>query len=310
MTGSTDEVLELLDGLKQEQKTVSPKYFYDKRGSELFDRICALPEYYLTRTEIEIMRLHAADMASEIGPGVGVVEFGIGSGLKTELLLEALISPVSFVPVDISKKHLEQAAEALAQRFPAIEVRPLAADFTQPFSVPRTSAEPERNLVYFPGSTIGNFEPEAALDLLRVMHEQAGKEGLLLIGIDLVKDRDVLLQAYNDRQGVTAQFNLNLLKRLNRDFGARFDCDRFRHEAVYDETRNRIEMRLVSLARQRVEVAGETVYFEKGEHLLTEYSHKYRIDDFRALAREAGFRWRCAWCDRRNWFAVLLFDRG
>jgi dimethylhistidine N-methyltransferase len=303
-----DEVRELLAGLSREQKSVSPKYFYDKRGSELFDRICALPEYYLTRTEIEIMRMHAGDMARQIGPGAGVIEFGIGSGLKTELLLEALESPASFVPVDISEKHLAQTAEALSLRFPALEVRPVTADFTQRFAIPGTAAEPRRNLVYFPGSTIGNFASETALGLLRIMREKAGAKGQLLIGIDLVKPRDDLLRAYNDSQGVTAQFNLNLLECLNREFGANFKCDNFRHEAIYDEKHDRIEMRLVSLARQQVELAGKTVEFDQGERLRTEFSHKYRVQDFREMASKAGFKWRDGWFDRRKWFAVLLFE--
>lgn len=308
MSTSNSAADEILRGLRLPQKTVSPKYFYDERGSALFERICELPEYYLTRTEISIMRKHLHEMASSIGPRANVIEFGIGSGLKTQLLLEHLDEPVAFVPVDISAEHLAGTVDELRGHFPGIEMLPVAADFTRPFPVPCPAQKPDRNLVYFPGSTIGNFEPDKALELLRVMRSEAGDDGLLLIGIDLKKDPGVLHAAYNDSEGVTAAFNLNLLVHLNRDFAANFDIENFRHQAVYDQGEGRIEMRLVSQCDQTVNIAGEQVAFVSGEHILTEYSHKHSVQEFIKMAQMAGFRPVKSWQDSRQWFGILLFE--
>ena len=302
------EAREILAGLNGAQKTVSPKYFYDDRGSQLFERICALPEYYLTRTEIKIMRQYANEMAAGIGEAASVIEFGIGSGTKTKLLLRSLQDPVAFIPVDISARHLARTSRELGDEFPSIEMLPVAADFTRPISLPEPARPSSRNLVYFPGSTIGNFKIEAAAQLLGVMRAMAGDNGALLIGIDLKKDPAVLHRAYNDREGVTAEFNRNLLTRLNRDFGADFDTRRFEHQAVYDEAAGRIEMRLVSSERQKVTIAGHTIEFQKGEYLLTEYSHKYGLAEFIEVAQAAGFEFRRSWQDSKEWFGILLFD--
>jgi L-histidine N-alpha-methyltransferase len=302
------ELAEILSGLSSPQKCISPKYFYDERGSRLFDRICNLPEYYLTRTEIGIMRRHAGDMASVIGPGASVIEFGIGSGLKTKLLLDALHDPVAFVPVDISAEHLAGTADELAIEFPDIEMLPVTADFTQPFSVPVPSREAERHLVYFPGSTIGNFENGQAVELLDVMRRQAGDGGALLIGLDLKKESKVIENAYNDSENITAEFNLNVLHHLNRAFGADFDPDAFSHEAVYDENAGRVEMRLVSESDQQVSLGSRDIEFETGEPIVTEYSHKYDKEAFMEMAGEAGFRLNRDWQDSNRWFCIQLYD--
>ena len=260
---------EVLDGLTQSPKRISPKYFYDQRGSELFEAITELPEYYPTRTEISIMREYLPEMARLVGPCPNVIEFGIGSGLKTNLLLGALDRPTAFVPVDISREHLVETVAELAQDYPDIEMLPVATDFTRPFPVPATKRASKRNLVYFPGSTIGNFEPEAAISLLRVMHREADDGGCLLIGVDLQKDIRILESAYNDSSGVTAEFNLNMLRRLNREFGADFDLDAFRHNAVYNTAEGRIEMHLVSLRNQQVSIGNRQYPLEQDETICS-----------------------------------------
>jgi dimethylhistidine N-methyltransferase len=232
----TDDLAEILQGLARPQKALSPKFFYDERGSALFDAICELPEYYPTRTELQIMRSHIDEMAHRIGPHASVIELGSGSSLKTRILLEHLESPAAYVPVDISRDHLVATADSLSQDFPDLEVLPVAADFTHPFPLPSPRIPPQRNVVYFPGSTIGNFSPMAALELLRVMYQEAGPGGALLIGIDLKKDPAILHRAYNDSAGTTAEFNLNLLRRLNNEFGADIRLKNFRHRATWNET--------------------------------------------------------------------------
>jgi dimethylhistidine N-methyltransferase len=305
----SDDLEEILEGLSQPQKMLSPKYFYDESGSKLFEDICELPEYYLTRTELGIMKEHIDDIAECIGPRVNIVEFGSGSGLKTRLLLEHLADPVAYVPVDISMEHLLAASKALAANFPKLEILPIAADFTRPVQLPCPTREPERNLLYFPGSTIGNFEPPAALELLRVMHDEAGPGGALLIGVDLRKDHRVIEKAYNDSQGITARFNLNVLQRLNRDFGADFDLSRFRHSATYNDGPGRIEMRLISLEAQTVSIGRQSFSFDQGESIVTEYCYKHSLDGFRDLAGQAGFHLRRKWIDPDEWFSIQLYDR-
>ena len=305
----TDELGEILEGLSQEQKSVSPKYFYDERGSQLFDQICELPEYYLTRTELAIMSEYADEMAALVGPQASLIEFGSGSSLKIRILLEHLVDLAAYVPVDISQEHLVASANAIAADFPEIEVLPVAADFTHPFDLPDPKTPPLRNIVYFPGSTIGNFSPEAAKALLEVMHQEAGAEGGLLIGIDLQKDRAIIERAYNDAGGITAAFNLNVLRRLNREFGATFDLDAFRHEAVYNADKGRIEMYLVSLADQAFTIGGRAFSMTTGERLLTEHSHKYTLNGFAALAAATGFTLEKAWTDEDRMFAICYCSR-
>lgn len=305
-----DDRAEILGGLKAEQKTISPKYFYDQRGSELFDAICALPEYYPTRTELKLMQRHLPEVARLAGPKAAVIEFGAGSNLKVRKLLDHLDSPAAYVPVEISADYLVEQAQDLARDYPDVHVQPVFADFTQPFELPEHPVRPERNLVFFPGSTIGNFTRLEALSLLEVMWVEAKPGGALLIGVDLRKDAARLEAAYNDSQGVTAEFNLNVLRRLNRELAADFALDRFEHRAVYDEAQGRIEMRLVSTCEQHVSVAGQAVEFAEGEFIITEYSHKYALDEFRALATKAGFTPLESWVDEEQLFSLHYMSVG
>lgn len=300
---------DVLHGLDLPAKNIPSLYFYDQRGSELFDAITALPEYYPTRTEIAILETHGAEMAAALGPGIRLIELGSGSAIKTELLLARLDSPAAYVPVEISREHLQAAAARIAADFPGLEVLPVTADFTEPFDLPEPKrSQVRRNVAFFPGSTIGNFPRAMAADLLRATRREVGPGGAMLIGVDLVKDRVVLERAYNDDAGVTAQFNLNLLVRLNRELGADFDIDGFRHQAVWDATHERIEMRLVSLRQQSVRIAGRNFDFAPGEILVTEYSHKYTPDGFRALAEANGFSVARIWTDPEKLFSVQLLE--
>ena len=307
--GITDDLREVLTGLGRRQKTISSKFFYDEQGSRLFDQICDLPEYYLTRTEVGILREHVVEMAARIGPQASLIEFGSGSSLKIRILLENLDRLAAYVPVDISRDYLVMAAEEIARDFPDIEVLPVAADFTYPFDLPDPVVTPVRNVVYFPGSTIGNFSHMAARGLLQVMHHEAGENGALLIGIDLQKDRAVVEAAYNDSAGITAEFNLNILRRLNREFGAGFDLDKFSHRAIYSEEFGRIEMYLVSTCAQVVTIDDHEFAIAAGESILTEHSHKYTMEGFVAMATRAGFKLEKTWSDSAEMFAVLYFLR-
>lgn len=303
------DLAEILAGLQRPQKMISPKYFYDEYGSKLFEEICELPEYYLTRTEIGIMQDNMSEISACAGPGTSVIEFGSGAGLKTRYLLEHLDQPLVYVPVDISGDHLTAVAEEFSQDFPDIEVLPTVADFTHPFPLPEPREMPLRNLVYFPGSTIGNFNPAEALNLLRVMYQEAAPGGALLIGVDLKKDISVLDQAYNDSAGVTAEFNLNTLRRLNREFGSDFDLKAFHHRAFYNEAKGRIEMHLVSKAAQTVTLAGHAFRFEPGEAIITEYSYKYDLNDFADMVVQAGFSAEKVWTDPKQWFSIHYCTR-
>jgi L-histidine N-alpha-methyltransferase len=302
--GLAEDREEILRGLRSPQKRLSPKFFYDKRGSQLFDRICSLPEYYLTRTELGLMEAHLDEVAALVGERAAVIEFGAGSSIKVRLLLDHLVKPAAYVPVDISPEFLLEQVDSLREDYPDVHVQPVFADFTQPFDLPEHPVTPERNLVFFPGSTIGNFTRERARAVLQSMAAAAKPGGALLIGVDMDKDPAILHAAYNDSEGVTARFNLNLLVRLNRELGADFDPGLFRHEAVYDEEERRIEMRLVSTCRQKVRVAGVPVTFAAGEYIITEYSHKYSPADFHALARRAGFSPQCTWIDDERLFSL------
>lgn len=299
-----DEAQEILEGFRLGCKHISPKYFYDETGSHLFDQICQQPEYYPTRTELGIMQKYAKEMATLAGHKASLIEFGSGSSTKTRLLLEALDEPAAYVPVDISREHLLSTAKQLADAYPDIEVLPVCADFTQPFNLPEPRITPERNIIYFPGSTIGNFSSQQAIDLMRVMREEARDDGALLIGVDLIKDRKILEPAYNDAAGVTADFNLNLLRRLNREHDANFSLDSFEHLAVFDEEDSRIEMRLISLEKQQVQLAGEVFELERDEYIVTEHSHKYSLDKFEAMANQAGFNVDTIWTDDDELFSV------
>ncbi|HEY1773321.1 MAG TPA: L-histidine N(alpha)-methyltransferase [Gammaproteobacteria bacterium] len=295
---------EVLAGLNERQKTLPCKYFYDAQGSLLFDAICELPEYYLTRTELGIMQTHLGAMASALGERVMLVEPGSGSSVKTRLLLEHLTEPVAYVPVDISREHLVNAADRLNRQYPLLEVLPVCADFNQIFEVPVPARAASRTAVYFPGSTLGNFPPNEAAALLRHMRQLAGNGGALLVGIDLRKDTAVLERAYDDAAGVTARFNLNLLTRINRELEADFDLARFHHRALFNEQESCIEMHLVSAARQTVRVAGERFEFRAGEHILSERSYKHTPEGFASLTARAGLKIEQQWTDDRRYFCV------
>jgi dimethylhistidine N-methyltransferase len=296
---------DVLRGLRRPAKELPCKYFYDEEGSRLFEQICELEEYYLTRTELAIMHRHAGEMADRLGPDCLLVEYGSGSSLKTRLLLDRLPAVAAYVPLDVSCEHLLRSARRLAARYPGLEVLPLCADFTADFSLPAPARPPARRVVYFPGSTLGNFGPPAADALLARIAAVCGPGGALLLGIDLKKDVRVLEPAYNDARGVTAAFNLNLLARINRELGADFDLGGFRHHAPYNRRLGCIEMYLVSLRRQEVRLGGEIISFAEGESILTERSFKYDLDEFRARAPRGGLRVEAVWADARKYFAVL-----
>ncbi|MET0312513.1 MAG: L-histidine N(alpha)-methyltransferase [Burkholderiaceae bacterium] len=293
---------DLVAGLSSRHRGISPKYFYDAEGSALFDRICELPEYYPTRTELGILRDNAGEIARHAGERAEVVEFGAGSLQKIRLLLDAL-QPSRYVPIDISGEHLAAAAEGLRRDYPRLEVHAVAADYTRSLELPASGPRAGRRIGFFPGSTIGNFTPDEALDFLRVA-AGALRGGALLVGADLVKEPAVLHAAYNDAQGVTAAFNLNVLARANRELGADFDLSRFAHSAFYNAPLQRIEMHLVSRARQRVHVCGQAFDFAEGEALHTENSYKFTVDSLRALAARAGFRAGPVWTDPHGLFSV------
>ncbi|HEX5787417.1 MAG TPA: L-histidine N(alpha)-methyltransferase, partial [Woeseiaceae bacterium] len=255
------------------------------------------------------MRAHVGEIAALAGREASLIEFGSGSSVKTRILLEHLEALAAYVPVDISAEHLFESAARIRREFPHIEVLPVVADFTQPFALPSPRIAPRRNIVYFPGSTIGNLEHADALDLLAVMHLEAGADGALLIGVDLQKDPAVIEAAYNDAAGVTARFNLNMLRRLNREFGADFDLDGFRHEAKYDRDAGRVVIRLVSRRDQVAHIGGRTLAFAAGDGILTEYSHKYTLDGFAAMAHTAGFEVAKVWTDEQQLFSVQYLIR-
>ncbi|MSR14151.1 MAG: L-histidine N(alpha)-methyltransferase [Gammaproteobacteria bacterium] len=289
--------------LTSEPRRISPKFFYDAAGCELFDQICALPEYYPTRTELGILQRHAHEMAARIGPGADVIEFGAGVMTKIRLLLHALAEPVRYVPVDIAAEHLQAQANLLAADFPGLEVQPLAADFTQGFALPEATMKPRARIGFFPGSSIGNFAPDDARRFLRAAARTL-RGGGMLIGVDLVKEPAVLHAAYNDRQGVTAAFNKNLLVRANRELAADFDLEGFDHYAFYNPVASRIEMHLVSNRPQQVTIETEIFEFAPGQTLHTENSYKYSLSGFEKLARQAGFEPKQVWCDEQEWFSV------
>ena len=288
---------DVVAGLSLPQKALPPKYFYDAKGSKLFERICRLPEYYLTRAELSLTRKNIASIARFAGSGCELLEYGSGESLKTRLLIRAL-RPKAYLPVDISESALEHAANRLSREFPRLRIVPILGDFSRPLDLPPAKAP---RTAYFPGSTIGNLTPEEAHAFLARGRAHASR---MLIGTDLKKDANVLHAAYNDSRGVTAAFNLNLLERINRELRADFDLRCFAHYAFYNAPLGRIEMHLVSLRAQKVRIGGHRFAFERGESIHTENSCKYSVEDFRALAANAGFRWRRCWSDRGGLFAL------
>jgi L-histidine N-alpha-methyltransferase len=303
------EVQEILAGLQQDEKMISPKYFYDERGSQLFDEITTLPEYYPTETELGIMRENIAEIAALSGPRASIIEYGSGSSRKTRVLLEHLHDQAVYVPVDISEEHLLESARQIRAEFPDLEVLPVVADFTKRFQLPDPPVMPLRNIVYFPGSTIGNFTRAIACELLEVMYHEAGENGAMLIGVDLQKDPTIIEKAYNDSAGVTAEFNLNMLRHLNREFGSNFDLNAWKHKAQYNESEGRVEIRLINEEQQTVSIDGNTIVVEQGEGILTEYSHKYTLEGFAKMAQGAGFKVERIWTDPNNLFSVQYCTR-
>jgi len=299
----------VLAGLGDAQKTLPCKFFYDAEGSRLFDQICELPEYYPTRTELKLLADTADEIAELIGRRARLVEFGSGAGVKIRLLLEALDRPAAYVPVDISREHLMMAAADLARDFPALQIAPICADYTKPFALPASAGvPPETTVGFFPGSTIGNFTPAEARGFLSRARKLLGPGSSMVVGVDLRKDTKILVPAYDDAAGVTAAFNLNLLVRINRELDGGFDLEQFAHEARWNDAAGRIEMHLVSRRDQQVRIGAARFSFRAGETIHTENSHKYTLDQFRALAVEAGYKPRAAWTDAAGLFSVHMLD--
>ncbi len=302
---------QVVGGLGSNRKHLPCKFFYDQRGSQLFDRICQLDEYYPTRTELGILKDHAADMAAACGPRCLLVEYGSGSSVKTCLLLDHLTDPAGYVPLDISREHLLDAARRVAACYPELNVLPVCADYTRSVSLPACDGV-ERTVIYFPGSTIGNFEPHDARQFLKYAAKLCGPGGGLLIGVDLKKDPALLHAAYNDASGVTAEFNLNLLHRINRELAGNFAVHSFAHYAFYNPRLGRIEMHLVSQAEQTVAAAGSRFFFREGESIFTESSYKHTLEGFQDLAAASGWNVDRVWTDERRMFSVqyLTVARG
>ena len=297
----------VLRGLARTPKAIPCKFFYDVRGSALFEEICRLPEYYLTRTEAAILESNATEIASQMGPHCRLIEFGSGASHKVRILLQALDRPAAYVPVDISREHLRDAAANVAEDFPLLPVIAVCADYTRAFALPPLPGPSGKRVGFFPGSTIGNFEPEAAVGFLANYARILGPGGEMLIGVDLKKETEILDAAYDDRAGVTAAFNLNLLERVNRELDGDLNLDRFQHVAFYSEAAGRIEIYIRSLADQQARIAGTRIHFAAGELIHTEYSYKYGIGEFRALAARAGFRPVDTWTDPGELFSVHYF---
>ena len=305
---TSDLLSDVIADLFSNPRTLPCKYFYDERGAALFRKICELPEYYITRTEIDILDRHRAEIASQLGPNIELIGLGTGAGTKTRILIEALERPAAYIPVDISEKQLRKSTALFGKILPDLEILPVCADYLQPVVLPSPRHKPARNVVYFPGSTIGNFEPNEALEFLRRIANVSGRGGGLLIGVDLQKDQSVIEAAYNDNAGVTAQFNLNLLARLNREIGADFDLGQWRHRAIYNSEAGRIEMYLISTTDQTVHIGDREFRFRGGEKILTEHSYKHAPEGFIALARQAGFDFVKLWTDDARLFGVFYFS--
>ena len=299
---------DVLSGLSSQPKTLPCKYLYDAAGARLFEEICRLPEYYLTRTELGILRRHADQIAELIGPECLLMEYGSGASEKTRILLDHLERPAAYIPIDLAREQLAMTAAALSRDYPGLDVRPLAADFSQPYELPSGIGANFRRIVFFPGSTIGNFSASQAAQLFAEIARICGPGGGLLLGADLRKDPRIIEAAYNDAQGVTAAFNLNLLARINRELGADFRPSQFAHRALYDPAAARVEMQLVSRCQQQVRLGSRTIGFRPGESIRTEHSHKYSLAELRALGLAVGMQLTNLWTDPRQYFCVAFFS--
>jgi dimethylhistidine N-methyltransferase len=297
-------------GLRSQPKRLPSWLFYDEQGSALFEQICEQPEYYLTRAEIALLGAHSGEIAEVLGPDVRLVEYGSGHAIKTRLLLEHLITPVAWVPIELSSEPLRLSMQRMEQHFPDLPIQPLTVDFTRPLRLPVPPRAPRRTVLYFPGSTIGNFEEREAAQLLRKMRSEMGDNGGILVGVDLKKDKATIEAAYNDRAGVTAAFTLNLLSRLNRELGCNFELGAFSHRAHYNAMAGRIETHILSNREQRVRVGRLQVLFREDEAMLVEYSCKYSLDDFATLAATAGLTVQHAWLDPEGKFSLQYLTRA
>lgn len=298
-----DVLREVIEGLSKPQKEIPSKYFYDQKGSWLFDRICNLKEYYLTRSEVAILKQNVEEIAELLGPRVKLIEFGSGSSQKTRLLLDHMQNLAAYIPIDISRDHLFKATTQLENEYPDLKIEPVCTDYTQPFELPESGWEFNRKIIYYPGSTIGNFNPQKARQFLKLMASMVKPEGGVLIGVDLKKDREILEAAYNDDQGVTAAFNKNILEHLNRLIDSDFELDTFEHRAFYNKEEGRVEMHLVSTKEQVVHVDDVEFVFKKGETIHTENSYKYSLDEFEELVSN-DFLVQKVWTDDDENFSV------
>jgi len=299
---------DVLAGLRQANRSLPCKYLYDERGSALFDQICELDEYYLARTEAAILAEHAGELADCIGRQAMLIELGSGSSIKTRILLDHVDSLAAYIPVDISYEHLERTAADLREAYPGLRIETVAADFNRSIDLPPVDGDISHRVVYFPGSTLGNFREQEAISLLKRISQMVGQAGGLLIGLDLQKDPAVIEAAYNDSQGVTAAFSLNILEHINRELDADFDPNQFEHVATYDSQNGRVTIGVRSKIQQRVTIDGHEFEFQRGEFIHTEYSHKYTIDGFAQLAGPCGFELLKSWTDPENLFAVLYLE--
>ena len=302
----SDFLKDVIEGLSKNPKILKPKYFYDNRGAQLFTEICTTPEYYPTRTEIKILNQNAEDIASQIGDNTALIEYGSGALEKIKILLNFLNEPVGLIPVDISEDQLFASAKNLENFYPNLEILPVAADFTKPIPIPTLSHPPKKHVAFFPGSTIGNFEPDLAIQFLEGVTKTIGLDGLLLIGFDLKKDIETLLAAYDDQRGITSSFNKNLLSRINDELGGNFNLDTFEHVARYNENKGRIEMHLKSTTEQTVSINKELFEFLEGETIHTENCYKFTKESFTAMSSKAGLYPVKTWTDDQNLFAVML----
>ncbi|MDQ3037432.1 MAG: L-histidine N(alpha)-methyltransferase [Myxococcota bacterium] len=306
--GSARFLDDVLAGLARAPRSLPCKYLYDKRGSVLFDAITELDEYYLTRAETELLHAHAAAIAARLGPRVDLVELGSGSSIKTRILLDALDDVARYVPVDISAQHLRDTARSLVNAYPEVAIEPLVADYAKALAPMPLPPGASRRVVFFPGSSLGNFEPLEAVAFLARARSLAGRGGIVLIGVDIPKDASIIEPAYDDREGVTAAFNKNLLERINRELGGDFDLDAFTHRAPWDPARRRVEMQLVSTREQTVTIGGRRFPFDVGEHIVTEHCYKHGVEDLRSLARDAGLTPGPVWLDPRERMSMHWLD--
>jgi len=306
VTVDTNFKNDVIEGLTQDQKVLPCRWLYDERGSELFEEITQLEEYYPTRTETKILRAYAADMADQLGPQATIVEYGAGASVKTRILLDALDDPSAYIPVDISEEFLQDSAAALQKDYPDLEIQPVVADFLSPIDLPEDTSAGIRG-GFFPGSTIGNLSDAEILGFMSRARQDLGPDAQLILGVDIKKDPKILIPAYDDAKGVTAEFNLNILKRINRELGADIDVDAFSHEARWNEEQSRIEMHLVSERDQTADICGQEIVFRKKESIHTENSRKFQIEALAGMVADCGWQLADQWFDDKKLFSMLLF---